>query len=79
MAELTPTKDPERAVTSINNTPSPLTEKSKRPLNPYSLKRAKRVEIRITDFPAFIRMVNGHVNTISTHDPGQKSSAWYTL
>ena len=79
MAELTPTKDPERAVTSINDMPPPLTEKPKRPINPYSLKRSKRVEIRITDFPAFVKMVNGHVNTILTHDPGQKSTHWYSV
>ena len=77
MAELTPVKDQERAVTSIN-LPPPLRAKTKRPVNPYSLKRSKRVEIRITDFPSFIKMVNGHVNTILTHDPGQKSASWYS-
>ena len=64
MAELTPTKGPERAVTGINEMPLPTQGPPKRPINPYSLKRSKKVEIRITDFPVFIKMLNGYVNTI---------------
>ena len=79
MAKLTPTKGPDRAVTGINEMPLPTPESPKRPINPYSLKRSKKVEIRITDFPAFIKMLNGYVNIILTHDPGQRSTAWFTL
>ena len=79
MAKLTPTKGPDRAVTGINEMPSPTQGPPKRPINPYSLKRSKKVQIRIIDFPAFIKMLNGYVNIILTHDPGQRSTAWFTL
>ena len=54
-------------------------EEPKRPSNPYSLKRSKLEQIHITDFKIFIKLINGHVNTILRHDPGQKSAAWYGI
>ena len=73
MATPTPDNDQERP----DNSP-PETNPT-RPTNPYSLKRSKMVEIRITDFPSFIQMVNRHVNTVLLHDPGQKLAVWYGL
>ena len=59
--------------------PTRTDKEPKRPSNPYSLTRAELVQIRITEFNSFIKMINGHVNTILDHDPGQKSAAWYGL
>ena len=59
--------------------PTRTDEEPKRPSNPYSLKRSKMEQIRITDFKIFVELINGHVNTILRHDPGQKSAAWYGL
>ena len=76
MAELTPHMDEEQKDNSL--TPGKRA-KIKRPTNPYTIKPSKMVQIRITDFPAFVQMVNVHVNVILKHDPGQKSTDWYGL
>ena len=74
MTDRTPTMDEERKPNSLTTA-----KKTKRPTNPYTIKASEMVQIRITDFPAFVQMVNVHVNTILQHDPGQKSTDWYGL
>ena len=43
------------------------------------LKQSKIVQICITDFPNFIKMVTEHINTILHNNPGQKLTARYGL
>ena len=57
-------------VVVIRHIPPPsLNSRSKRSANPYSIKRSNMVQIHITNFLSFIKIVNGHINTMLRHDP----------